>query len=80
MLFALQLNDQTFLKRPGSDTCRIKILDFSENFLHFIDVSLDILTESQIINNRLQIPSDITIILYTANKLLPDDFFGAHPV
>ncbi len=76
MLLPFQLNNQTFLKTAGSDPRWIKILDLPKDFLHLIDVCLDILAEREIIDNRFQIPPDIAVIFYAPDELLSDYFLS----
>ena len=55
------------------NACWIKTLNFSKDFFEFIEVGLYVLRKSQVVDDGSQFPTDVPIVLNTADKLLSNN-------
>src|SRR5690606_8692950 len=58
----LNLKDQAFFQISGTYAGRFEFLNFPKNSFQFFFVSIDVLTESEVVANRTKGSSDIAIV------------------
>ena len=62
------LQKQTFTKVPGSDSRRIKLLNYLEHVENLFLISLHIGTERQVIDDTVNASAQIAVIVEAADK------------
>ena len=71
----VELDLETFLEGPGGNTRRIKALDHFQDCRDFLHAGLDILVECQIVDQGVQIASQITGVIQVPDDIRCDDDF-----
>ena len=49
---AFYLQQQTLLQRPGTDACRVEVLNDGQDSFHFFLIGIDTSVEHQLVNQR----------------------------
>ena len=74
LLAFLQLQQQTFLQIACADACRIQILYYSQDFLHFLILDIQSGLENQVIGNRREVATEVAVIIYVSDNIFSNLF------